>query len=143
MVLVDSTHPEQAMRLAAALGPAFTRQASQGFPIEGITYDDVLAMQAQVDAARGRFPQVPLIVLVRSRYTSSPNWTAAQYMQVWMSLQTELSRRSSLGKLVVAQNSGHSIQSDRPDLVITSIHEVVLETGRSRIGTGHYSRLAA
>jgi pimeloyl-ACP methyl ester carboxylesterase len=50
-------------------------------------------------------------------------------MQVWMSLQTDLSRRSSRGKLVVAQNSGHSIQNDRPDLVIASIREVVLETG--------------
>jgi pimeloyl-ACP methyl ester carboxylesterase len=128
MVLVDSTHPEQARRLAATLGPAFTSEARQGFPVEGITYNDVLAMQAQVDAARDNFPQVPLIVLVRSRFTSSAHWTAAQLMQAWMSLQTDLSRRSARGKLVVAQNSGHFIQNDRPDLVIASIHEIVLET---------------
>jgi pimeloyl-ACP methyl ester carboxylesterase len=128
MVLLDSTHPEQAMRLAATLGPAFSSEARQGFPVEGITYDDVLAMQAQVDAARGRFPQVPLIVLVRSRFASSAHWTAIQYMRAWMSLQTDLTRRSSRGKLVVAQNSGHFIQNDRPDLVITSIHEIIMET---------------
>jgi hypothetical protein len=40
MVLVDSTHPQQARRLAAALGPASLSQASQGFPVEGISYDD-------------------------------------------------------------------------------------------------------
>lgn len=128
MVLVDSTHPLQAMRLAAALGPAFSKEASQGFPVEGISYDDILAMQAQVDAVRGHFPQVPLIVLVRSRFTSSAYWTATQYRQVWMDLQADLSRRSSRGKLVVAQNSGHFIQSDRPDLVLASIREIIQET---------------
>src|SRR2546425_7419502 len=107
MVLVDSTHPEQAMRLAAALGPAFTKSADQGFPIEGITYADVLAMQAQVDAVRSQFPNVPLIVLVRSRFNPSATWTAAQYQQAWMSLQTDLSKRSSKGKLIIAQNSGY------------------------------------
>ena len=125
IVLVDSTHPEQAMRLAAALGPEYSRQARQGFPVEGITYDDVLAMQAQVEAVRSRFPDVPLVVLVRSRYTSSQFWTAAQFQQVWMGLQTDLSKRSSRGKLVVAQNSSHDIPNDRPDLVISSIHEVI------------------
>jgi len=136
MVLVDSTHPEQALRLAAALGPAFSSEARQGFPVEGITYDDVLAMQTQVDAARGRFPQVPLTVLVRSRFTSSVHWTATQYKQAWMSLQTDLSRRSSQGKLVVAQNSGHFIQIDRPDVVIASIHEIILETQHAYRPTG-------
>jgi pimeloyl-ACP methyl ester carboxylesterase len=131
MVLVDCTHPEQATRLSAALGPVFTTEASQGFPVEDITYDGVLAMQAQVDAARGSFPQVPLIVLVRSRYTPSAHWTAAQYMQVWMSLQTDLSRRSSRGRLIVAPNSGHFIQIDRSDLVIAAIHEVFMEIQRS------------
>lgn len=131
MVLVDSTHPQQAMRLAAALGPAFSSEASQGFPVEGISYDDILAMQAQVDAVRGHFPQVPLIVLMRSRFTSSAHWTATQYKQAWMNLQADLSKRSSRGKLVVAQNSGHFIQSDRPDLVIASIREIVQETKHS------------
>jgi hypothetical protein len=84
-------------------------------------------MQAQADAARSNFPQVPLIVLVRSRYTPSAHWTATQYMQAWMSLQTDLSRRSSRGRLLVAQNSGHFIQNDRPDLVIASIHEIFME----------------
>ena len=125
VVLVDSTHPQQASRLAATLGPAFTKDAKQGFPVEGITYNEVLAMQAEVDAVRSHFPDVPLIVLMRSRFTSSAAWTAAQFRQAWVSLQTDLSKRSSRGQLILAQNSGHFIQDDRPDLVISSIHEVV------------------
>lgn len=131
MVLVDSTHPEQATRLAAALGPVFTSEASQGFPVEGITYEDVLAMQAQVNSARSSFPQVPLLVLVRSRYTSSANWTATQYRQAWMNLQTDLAKRSSRGRLIVVPNSGHLIQDDRPDLVTAALHEILMEIRRS------------
>jgi hypothetical protein len=116
VVLVDSTHPEQSKRLAAALGPAFTIQARQSFPVEGMTYDDLLAIH------------VPLIVLVRSRFNSGPTWTADQLRQAWMSLQIDLSKRSSKGKLLIAENSSHDIPNDRPDLVIQSIHEVVQES---------------
>jgi hypothetical protein len=125
MVLVDSTHPEQATRLAAALGPEFTREARQSFPAEGMTYDDLLAIQAQVDSVRDRFPDVPLIVLARSIFKPGPSWTAEQLRNAWMSLQTDLSKRSSKGKLIIANNSNHFIQNDRPDLVIQSIHQVI------------------
>jgi pimeloyl-ACP methyl ester carboxylesterase len=128
VVLVDSTHPEQAKRLAAALGPAFTIQARQSFPVEGMAYDDLLAIQAQVDALKNEFPDVPLIVLVRSRFNPGPTWTADQLRQAWMSLQIDLSKRSSRGKLLIAENSSHDIPNDRPDLVIQSIHEVVQES---------------
>lgn len=128
VVLVDSTHPEQAKRLAAALGPAFTMQARQSFPVEGMTYDDLLAIQAQVDALKNQFPDVPLLVLVRSRFNPGPTWTADQLRQAWMSLQLDLSKRSSRGKLLIAENSSHDIPNDRPDLVIQSIHEVFQES---------------
>jgi hypothetical protein len=45
-----------------------------------------------------------------------------------MSLQTELVKLSPKGQLIVAQNSGHDIPNDRPDLVILSIHQVVMQT---------------
>lgn len=92
-----------------------------------MTYDDLLTIQAQVNSAKDRFPNVPLIVLVRSIYKPGPTWTAEQLRKVWMSLQTDLSKRSSKGKLIIANNSTHFIQNDRPDLVIQSIHQVVQE----------------
>jgi pimeloyl-ACP methyl ester carboxylesterase len=127
MVLIDSTHPQQALQLAAALGPEFTIEARQSFPVEGMTYDDVLVIQSQVDSARDRFPNVPLIILARSIFKPGPSWTAEQLRNVWMNLQTDLSKRSSKGKLIIASNSSHFIQNDRPDLVIQSIHQVIQE----------------
>jgi pimeloyl-ACP methyl ester carboxylesterase len=127
MVLIDSTHPEQAVRLAMALGPEFTKEARQSFPAEGMTYDELLAIQAQIDSVKGHFPNVPLIVLERSIFKPGPTWTAEQLRNAWMSLQTDLSKRSSRGKLIIAGNSSHFIQNVRPDLVIQSIQQVIQE----------------
>ncbi len=130
IVLIDSTHPKQAAQLAARLGPEFTREARQSFPAERMTYDDLLTIQAQVDSVKDRFPNVPLIVLARSIFKPGPTWTAEQLRTVWMSLQTDLSKRNSKGKLIIADNSSHFIQNDRPDLVVHSIQQLIQEAQR-------------
>ncbi|MGA7382376.1 MAG: alpha/beta hydrolase [Terriglobales bacterium] len=43
----------------------------------------------------------------------------------WAEMQMELTELSSRGKHLVAKGSGHYVQMDRPDLVISSIHDVV------------------
>jgi len=40
-------------------------------------------------------------------------------------MQNELAQLSSRSTHVIAKNSGHYIQIDRPDLVIEAIHRVV------------------
>jgi pimeloyl-ACP methyl ester carboxylesterase len=43
----------------------------------------------------------------------------------WAEMQMELTKLSSHGKHLVAKGSGHYVQTDRPDLVISSIHDLV------------------
>jgi hypothetical protein len=43
----------------------------------------------------------------------------------WASQQYELSTLSSRGKIVVAENSGHLIQLDQPELVVELVKELV------------------
>jgi len=50
---------------------------------------------------------------------------AASAEDTWQALQTELAALSSQGRRVVAEESGHSIQFDQPDLVIALVFEVV------------------
>jgi pimeloyl-ACP methyl ester carboxylesterase len=45
--------------------------------------------------------------------------------QLWQQLQAELAGLSSRGRLVVARDSGHYIQLERPQLVIDAIAEVL------------------
>jgi pimeloyl-ACP methyl ester carboxylesterase len=43
----------------------------------------------------------------------------------WQQMQEELGRLSTSGRRVVAKNSGHYIQLDRPDLVVDAVRRVV------------------
>jgi pimeloyl-ACP methyl ester carboxylesterase len=49
---------------------------------------------------------------------------------VWDELQVELAALSSNGKQVIAEESGHYIQLDQPELVIDAIRDVVEAVGR-------------
>jgi pimeloyl-ACP methyl ester carboxylesterase len=77
---------------------------------------------------------IPLVVLRHGR-TDLPVRGAVtpavveEYEANWVHLQTELAALSPQGKLVVAEQSGHDIHLEQPELVIDAIHEV-LAAGR-------------
>ncbi len=48
----------------------------------------------------------------------------------WQEMQEELAHLSTRGTHVIAKNSGHYVQLDRPDLVIAAIREVVEQVRR-------------
>lgn len=71
---------------------------------------------------------LPLIVLTRGLPDSLPILSEqenAQYNATWHALQSELVGLSSNGRQVVAQNSGHYIQLDEPNLVIEAVRELI------------------
>jgi pimeloyl-ACP methyl ester carboxylesterase len=89
---------------------------------------------AEVSSAEARalhmtdFGELPLIVLSAGHGQSMPSFTDAENQHLWENLQieqTELTALSSGGKQVMAEQSGHYIQLDQPDLVIDAIQEIV------------------
>ena len=98
---------------------------------------------AQVRAT-GLLGEMPLAVLTAGRdFTEPPQFPpivpddlVEQYLQLWvvvaepfakvrMELQTELADLSSNSRHIMAEESGHFIQNDQPDLVIDAIRQVV------------------
>jgi len=73
----------------------------------------------QTRDARFSFGSKPLIVLTSGSNNEDPDWQR---------LQKELATRSSNAKRIVATGSGHYIQDDRPDLVISAVREVVSQS---------------
>jgi pimeloyl-ACP methyl ester carboxylesterase len=47
------------------------------------------------------------------------------YESTWRELQGELAALSSRGRLVVAENAGHMVHHERPDVVVDAIRDVV------------------
>jgi hypothetical protein len=86
---------------------------------------------AQVRAANWH-RDIPLIVLTRGSATLNPNdyavpSLAPKFEQIRLELQQELVRRSSRGRQIIAEKSGHYIQRDQPELVIDAIRQVMEE----------------
>lgn len=72
---------------------------------------------------------IPLIVLYHGITDNPmPGMTTEENQQWWFGLQTELATLSPQGKLVLAEQSGHHIQLDQPDLVIDAIEQVLTAT---------------
>jgi len=74
------------------------------------------------------FGNLPLIVLRRGRWDVIPFFSDVENQQAWavsQELQSELAALSSEGKQIVAEQSGHTIQIDQPELVIDAVREIV------------------
>jgi len=84
---------------------------------------------AEVRALRiTSFGDMPLIVLSAGYGDAMASLSDAENQQIWKELQieqSELAALSSNGKHVIAEQSGHFIQLDQPDLVIDAIRDMV------------------
>jgi hypothetical protein len=86
--------------------------------------------QAQMHAAQiTSLGDIPLIVLRHGK--TQPVMTTPEVAQLleetFVQLQNEMAALSTRGKVVVADQSGHLIQLEQPDLVIEAVREVVAE----------------
>jgi pimeloyl-ACP methyl ester carboxylesterase len=89
--------------------------------------DAIYESMEQVRAAHiTSIGNIPLVVLVRGVTDSpTPGMTIDEDKLWWQGLQNELAALSLQGKLVVAEESGHQIQLEQPELVIEAIMQVL------------------
>ena len=118
MVLLDSSHEEQAMRLQELLNPSIPAPVKM-VELQGFFSQPGKRLQWQTD--------VPLVVLAHGKTSPSPGLTDLQseaWERIWRELQQDLAMRSPHGQFRIADKSGHFIHVDQPDLVIQAIRDV-------------------
>ncbi|HXM66533.1 MAG TPA: alpha/beta hydrolase [Candidatus Acidoferrum sp.] len=79
-------------------------------------------------ATTGSLGDMPLAVLSHDPETPQPDLPedlVKPTNDAWQEMQNELARLSARGAQVVAKNSGHYIQLDRPDVAIAGVRSVV------------------
>jgi pimeloyl-ACP methyl ester carboxylesterase len=100
---------------------------------------NLLTMQEEMAVADDHFAAVraahitllgdiPLIVLSHGKELPMPGLPPEaihEFDQTFQQMQVELTAQSSKGKRIIAEQSGHYIQFDQPELVIDAIREVV------------------
>ena len=132
LVLIDAAHEDYYDRLRALLTPAqWTAFTS---PPPGLV-DDPVFERLDIDASTGAMREataasplrpLPLVVLTHGRpFDWPPGVPAAAVEALWLPLQEDLAALVPGGRLVVAEESGHFIQGDQPELVIAAIQQVV------------------
>jgi pimeloyl-ACP methyl ester carboxylesterase len=126
LVFVDAIHPDFDKRLEPLLSPAQAQQRRDDLELnqEGIKFKGILASEDQVRAA-GPVPDVPIIVIRHGiPFEGGADWPTEKVEALWEELQNGLATLSSQGKVIVAENSHHRIEEDRPDVVIAAIQEI-------------------
>jgi pimeloyl-ACP methyl ester carboxylesterase len=101
---------------------------------EGVAELRAFSTSAAQTATSGSFGDVPLVVLSHDPNTPQPDLPedlVKPLNDAWEKMQEELAQLSTRSTHVIANNSGHYIQFDRPDLVIDAVHKVVDECRQS------------
>jgi pimeloyl-ACP methyl ester carboxylesterase len=127
MVLEDSSHPDQVIQKAKIEGPEIAKREHESLlqNEEGADVDAILA-----EASRTHWhSDIPLYVLSRGPQKLPANGLTQeqwdQLQEIHRADQQDLASRSTNGKLIVAEKSGHFIHRDQPDIVIDAIRNVV------------------
>ena len=95
---------------------------------ENVAELKAVSESAAQTAATGSLGDMPLVVLSHDPDTPQldlPEDLVKPANDAWQQMQEELTRLSTRGRQIIAKNSGHYIQLDRPDLVVEAVRSVV------------------
>ena len=124
IVLVESTHPLEAVQFAEHLTPAQIeedRAAALGNPEQM----DVFAGLDEVQAA-GSLPNVPLVVVTAGISEGwPPGWDAETFDALRAAQQADLATFTEDGSQVIAATSGHHVPSQEPETIVAAVEQVL------------------
>ncbi|MDQ3919231.1 MAG: alpha/beta hydrolase [Acidobacteriota bacterium] len=136
MVLVDSTHEDEADRGLSLIPPDTLKSMLKAAkPADLVVSNpneslDLCSLRALMDALNWH-ADIPLVVLTQGMPYRGEDYTnpalALKYYQLHLEMQRDLASRSPRGRQVVADRSGHFIHQDQPELVINAVRQVIEE----------------
>ncbi|MGX1264398.1 pimeloyl-ACP methyl ester carboxylesterase [Rossellomorea marisflavi] len=77
-----------------------------------------------------RFPQIPLTVIARDKEyvirqeDGLPEWEKRIFETLWEKLMYEQTELTDGSRFIVAEESGHAVHLDRPDVVVEAFHHL-------------------
>jgi pimeloyl-ACP methyl ester carboxylesterase len=140
LVLIDGVHPDYYARRFAALQPLLPPDVYAAFHASSLTLPprlldpeqfDIVTSQAQARLALAAHPlrRLPLAVITHTIASppppSYPDWPVGADEALWTTLQNELAALEPGSRHVLAADSDHDIPLNRPDLVVSTIRDLV------------------
>ena len=139
MVLVDTGHGDPIARFQEVLTPEEWQLVRDVI----LHDDDGFTLPGGLDLMGPDLGDSPLVVLTAGRLSRSsplPPDVVKKLDEVRVGTQKELLSLSSNSTHVMVEDSGHSIQRERPDVVIKAIQQVVEAAGGRKISAGSAPR---
>jgi pimeloyl-ACP methyl ester carboxylesterase len=148
MVLIDASHELQYDRLNIKLPAPYkgrrniviTQPASADLPASDkpqVLRDHAYRAASQEIAGlyqssrqvqlNGSIPTVPLIVISRGMPEWEGNERLRQREKIWIELQQDLTRLSPYSQHLFANQSGHDIPHDQPEIILDAISDVIAQ----------------
>lgn len=87
----------------------------------------MMADSADQVAAIESFGDMPLVVLASGKPNLAFGDSAEAFQQFWIEQNQALATKSANGAYILAEESGHNLYSDVPDLVLDAIRQIVQE----------------
>jgi pimeloyl-ACP methyl ester carboxylesterase len=130
LVLIDAAHEDYYDQLRKVLTPAqwaaFTHPSDVPDPTVERIDVDASAEAMRAAAATAPSPPLPVVVLTHGRPWDWPTgYPATDLEAIWRPLQEKLAALAPDARLIVADQSGHFIPGDQPELVTAAIRQVV------------------
>jgi pimeloyl-ACP methyl ester carboxylesterase len=90
-------------------------------------HGELLSFRLSADQVReaAPLPDIPLVVISRGLRVWSNDTRGQRMEQLWMDLQDDLVRQNVHARLLVANEAGHYVHLDEPQIVIDAIRSVV------------------
>jgi pimeloyl-ACP methyl ester carboxylesterase len=128
MVLVDATSDDQ-QRIIDLMPPERAAEFGAGMSDPEMDLSAFREAMADVRRTNRSLADKPLVVLTHGKDPPRPEWLSedayGRGLQLTRELQSNLARLSSNSVQVVAEDSGHFIQEDQPELVVAAVREAV------------------
>lgn len=122
--------PSAVSYLPSDLHAAYLAVEGQPHCFATVVAEDAASEAREAQARASASPaELPVVVLTHGAATLPPGAGtvagAAEYERTWQELQRELAAKFPNGVLLVAENSGHDIMVDQPELVVASVRRVL------------------
>tara|TARA_B110001454_G_C12597268_1_gene382900 strand:- start:606 stop:866 length:261 start_codon:yes stop_codon:yes gene_type:complete len=81
-------------------------------------------VSTQEISTAAKMPNIPITVITHGKQVwDNPMFKNME--EIWLALQTQLSKSTSKGKLLIADGSGHHIHLEQPELVLNEIKSIL------------------
>lgn len=127
IIFVDASHEDQEQRLISLLPPEIQTFFQTQFTLEG-SYEDINISADQVRNARGALKDIPITVISATNHgfeeIVGPELNS-EIEAVWRDMQNDLASLAVDSKHIIAEGSGHNIQTEQPQIVIDAINDMI------------------